>query len=52
MDRLSLVAVSRVYSLVEVCGLLIVRLPRWLSGKELACHCRRRGLDPWVGKIP
>ena len=52
MDRLSLVAVSRVYSLVEVCGLLIVRLPRWLSGKESACHCRRRGLDPWVGKIP
>ena len=23
-------------------------LPTWLSGKE----CRRRGFDPWVGKIP
>ena len=26
--------------------------PRWLSGKESACQCRRHGLDPWVGKIP
>ena len=24
---------------------------RWLSGKELACHCRRSKFDPWVGKI-
>ena len=21
-------------------------------GKETACHCRRPGFDPWVGKIP
>ena len=30
-------------------------LPWWLSGKEYACQCRRhrrRGFDPWVGKIP
>ena len=30
-------------------------LPRWLSGKELACQCRRhrrRGFGLWVGKIP
>ena len=30
-------------------------LPRWYSGKESACHCRRhkrQGFDPWVGKIP
>ena len=26
--------------------------PRWLSGKESACQRRRRGFDPWVGKIP
>ena len=26
-------------------------LLRWLSGKESACHCRRRGFDPWVRKI-
>ena len=29
--------------------------PRWLSGKESACHCRRlqiQRFDPWVGKIP
>ena len=28
------------------------RLPRYLSGKESACQCRRCGFDPWVGKIP
>ena len=27
-------------------------LPKWLSGKESDCQCRRRGFDPWVGKIP
>ena len=25
------------------------RLPRWLSGKESVCQCRRCGFDPWVG---
>ena len=27
-------------------------LPRWLSGKESACQCRRIELNPWVRKIP
>ena len=30
-------------------------LPRWLSGKESACQCRRcrrRRFDHWVGKLP
>ena len=27
-------------------------LPRWLSGKESTCQCRRLGFHPWVGKIP
>ena len=27
-------------------------LPRWLSGKESTCQCRRRSFDPWVEKIP
>ena len=27
-------------------------LPRWLSGKESACQCRRHGFESWVGKIP
>ena len=30
-------------------------LPRWLSGKESTCQCRRLRrckFDPWVGKIP
>ena len=32
-----------------------VDLPRWLSGKEFSCRCRRHRkhvFDPWVGKIP
>ena len=36
-------------------ALVIVGLPRWLSGKESACQCRRQKrlrFDPWVGKIP
>ena len=31
------------------------RIPRWLSGKESACQCRRHrrwGFKPWVGKNP
>ena len=27
-------------------------LPKWLSGKESFCQCRKWGFDPWVGKIP
>ena len=27
-------------------------LPRWLSGKESTCQCRRRRFNPWVRKIP
>ena len=30
-------------------------LPRWCSGKESTCQCRRckrHRFDPWVGKIP
>ena len=32
--------------------LLSLRLHWWFSGEESACQCRRRGLDPRVGKIP
>ena len=35
--------------------LLKTGLPRWLSGKESACQCRRyrkRRFSPWVQKIP
>ena len=30
-------------------------LPRWRGGQEFTGQCgrrRRRGIDPWVGKIP
>ena len=30
----------------------ITRLSRWLSGKESACQCKRRGFNPCVRKIP
>ena len=31
---------------------LYMELSGWLSGKEPAYQCRRRGFEPWVGKIP
>ena len=27
-------------------------IPRWCSGKESTCQCRRCGCNPWLGKIP
>ena len=27
-------------------------LPRWCSGKESTCWCRRCRFNPWLGKIP
>ena len=42
-------------SLFFVLILLKDGLPRWLSGKEPTCQCRRHRrpeFDPWVGKIP
>jgi len=29
----------------------IYGLPRWLSGKEPTCQCRRLRFDPWIRKI-
>ena len=34
------------------CQYWIVGLPRWLSGKQSVCQCRRCRFDPWVGKSP
>ena len=37
----------------ELLGCMVdIGLRCWLSGKESACQCRRRGFDPWVRKIP
>ena len=30
----------------------ILGLPKWLSGKETPCQCRRHWCNPWVEKIP
>ena len=35
---------------VDLCG--HYGFPRWLSGKESDCKCRRCGFNPWVRKIP
>ena len=43
------------HSVVSDPGLQHDRLPRWHSGKESACQCRRckrHKFDPWVGKMP
>ena len=35
--------------------IVVCLLPRWCSGKESTCQCkrhRRHGFNPWVGKIP
>ena len=32
-------------------GGLFMGLPRWLSGKESTCRCRRHRFNPWVRKI-
>ena len=40
---------------IEMSSIINNGLPRWRSGKDSACQCRRRrrwGFDPWVGKIP
>ena len=33
-------------------SIVITGLPRWLSGKESPCQCRRPRLGPWDRKIP
>ena len=33
----------------------MIELPKWLSGKESTCQCRRLkrcGFDPWIRKMP
>ena len=30
---------------------IFLPIPRWFSGKESACQCRRHRFDPWVRKI-
>ena len=31
---------------------IVKGLPWWLTGKESACQCKRRGFDLWIRKIP
>ena len=48
---ISFTTVSSISFLLEP-STIMGGLPWWLSGKEPACQCRRRGLDPWTEKIP
>ena len=44
---------SKNISLVKTCHSNIYGgLPRWHSGKEPACQCKRRRFDPWGKKVP
>ena len=54
-------SVPRFFSTVSGCNsylyqsyviMQLYSLPRWLSGKESACQCRRRRFNSWVRKIP
>ena len=45
------------WAVICKCDLMLLRsgLPKWPSGKESTCQCRRWnrcGFNPWVGKIP
>ena len=37
---------------IYICVYIYIGLPRWLSGKESSCQCRRHGFHLWVRKIP
>ena len=65
LKTLILTFIPNVFALLKVCCWrwyfiryfrIVVRytkgLPRWFSGKESTCQCRRPDFDPWVGKIP
>ena len=47
---ISSVGMKRTISLFN--KVTVLGFPRWLSGKQPTCQCRRLALDPWVGKIP
>ena len=49
---LKLISIESVMSLASpVLAGRFFGFPRWLSGKESTCQCRRHGFDPWVQKI-
>ena len=52
--KLYCLVLARVCVRVCVCVCVPWGLPRWYSGKDTACQCRRHrrhGFQPWVGKI-
>ena len=51
-DKYTLFMISVIYTCVCVCVYTHRLNPRWFSGKESTCQCRRHGFDPWVRKIP
>ena len=38
--------------MMKVLKEITIGLTLWLSNKESICQCRRRGFNPWSGKIP
>ena len=45
-------AVEAILCVLKSAYTSLLGLPRWLSGKESACQCRRCRFDPWIRKIP
>ena len=36
---------------IKITSICLNRLPWWLRGLSVCLQCRRRGFNPWVGKI-
>ena len=51
-DMTELRSLHLTHSKHSVNAVTILGLPRWLSGKESACQCRRHEFDPLVGRSP
>ena len=53
--RLAALEIMQTGDKVDILLWKLIGSPGGTSGKEAACTCRRhrrRGFDPWVGKIP
>ena len=46
------IIIKKTENMNNIVCVVLPGLPRWFSGKEPPCQCRRCGFDPWVGKIP
>ena len=52
MSSVEFFAANKLQKFLQWTIFLYTGLPRWLSGKETVCQCRKREFDPWVGATP